>query len=164
MIKIYPTLVWYYYICQREVWLEAHKINPDEQNDYLELGRLIHATTYQRERKEITLGSAKFDIVSRRGNKLVIGEIKKSSKYEEASTMQLAYYLYLLKQEGLDAEGELRYPKEKKTVSVILTPELEERLQEVEADITSILTQTVPPPVKKIPFCKNCAYREFCYS
>jgi CRISPR/Cas system-associated exonuclease Cas4 (RecB family) len=32
------TLLWYYAICKREVWLMAHSIAPDEENQALEMG------------------------------------------------------------------------------------------------------------------------------
>jgi len=34
MQEITGTLIWYYYICPREVWLMAHELNPN-QEDFL---------------------------------------------------------------------------------------------------------------------------------
>ncbi len=31
-IHVNGTLIWYYFICQREVWLMGHQLNPDEDN------------------------------------------------------------------------------------------------------------------------------------
>ncbi|RKX92245.1 MAG: CRISPR-associated protein Cas4, partial [Spirochaetes bacterium] len=43
MVKnIIPTLIWYYYICPREVWLMAHEINPEQDNPLVEIGRTFH--------------------------------------------------------------------------------------------------------------------------
>jgi len=42
MSSIIPTLIWYYYICPREVWLMAHEINPEQDNPLMELGRIFH--------------------------------------------------------------------------------------------------------------------------
>lgn len=76
---------------------------------------------------------------------------------------QLLFYLYQLKKEGIDAQGELLIPKEKKKVSVELTDELIEKLKTAIAEIREIISKEEPPLPKKIPFCRNCAYREFCW-
>ncbi len=163
-IRIYPTLVWYYFICPREVWLQSRQLNPDEQNDFLDLGRLIHETTYDRNKKEVQLDNAKFDLVKRKDGEYIIGEIKKSSKFIESATMQLAYYLYLLRQKGIDARGEILIPKEKEKVQVELTPETETKLLKALEDIQFIVSQDCPPRPIRIKYCPNCAYKEFCWS
>ena len=89
-IKVTGTLMWYYYICHREVWLMAHQINPDQDQNLLDYGRFLHEKAYARDKKEITVGHLKFDILRKKGGEFVIGEVKKSSKYEQSATMQLA--------------------------------------------------------------------------
>ncbi len=163
-ITITPTMIWYYTICPREAWLICRHLTPDEHTDHIELGRFLHKQSYTRNKKEIQIGSAKFDIVTQKNGMLFLGEIKKSSKSEQAAKMQLAYYLYLLEQQGIKAQGELRIPKEKKIIPVELNDELRKELKETEDAITKIIEQDHPPAVKKINFCKNCAYQEFCFS
>ena len=109
-------------------------------------------------------GNVKFDVVFENEDKLVIGETKKTSKYENASKYQLAYYLFVLKDSGINAEGVLLYPEEKKRTKVILTKELEEELKDIIKEIEEIQEKDIPPELKKINFCKNCGYREYCYS
>lgn len=162
--KITPTLIWYYHICPREVWLMSRNLVPEQHNDNIEIGRFLHEHSYQRNKKEIQIGSAKFDMITKKDGMLVLGEIKKSSKYEEASKMQLAYYLYLLEQRGVLAHGELRIPTEKKIVPVALDDALKQKIRDTEAAIQLIIQKEKPPAVVKIGFCKNCAYKEFCYS
>lgn len=65
-IHVNGTLIWYYFICQREVWLMGHQLNPDEDNAYLEIGRFIQETTYLRDKKEINLGFIKLDIIRKK--------------------------------------------------------------------------------------------------
>lgn len=55
-VRVNGTLVWYYFICQREVWLMGHQLNPDEDNANLEIGRLIQETTYLRDKKRLIWG------------------------------------------------------------------------------------------------------------
>ncbi|MEM3986954.1 MAG: Dna2/Cas4 domain-containing protein, partial [Candidatus Methanomethylicia archaeon] len=49
--KEYPiggTLIWYYYICHREVWLMSRHLEPSQSNPFIEIGRLISESTYAR--------------------------------------------------------------------------------------------------------------------
>lgn len=97
------TLVWYYYICHREVWLMGRQITPDEDDSNVELGRFLHQLRYGRDKKEINLGNIKIDIMRRDSEEIVIGEIKKSSRFKESARMQLGFYLKELKERGIRA-------------------------------------------------------------
>jgi CRISPR-associated exonuclease Cas4 len=113
-MSLTATLIWYYYICHREVWLVARQITPWQENPFIEIGRLISEESYQRERKEIHLENIVIDLLKTEGENVVIGEVKKSSRFEKSARMQLAYYLWRLKQLGISATGQLLFPKEKK--------------------------------------------------
>jgi len=78
--------------------------------------------------------------------------------------MQLLFYLYRLKQQGIKAKGELLIPKERKRIPVELTDENKRELENAIADIREILEMDKPPLLKRIPFCRNCAYNEFCWA
>ncbi len=163
-ISINGTLIWYYYICPREVWLISHHITPDQDDDNVSLGRFIGEMSYEREKKEISVGGSRIDIFHMDQGKMVIGEVKKSSKYQDSARMQLAFYLSELKSRGIDARGELRFPKEKIREEIILTEKLEKELDRVKRDILRLVYLDKPPLPKKIAFCRNCAYAEFCWS
>ena len=164
-INITGTLIWYFFVCQREVWLMMHQINPDEDDPNMDLGRFIHETSYMRySHKEIHIGHVKLDIVGFEKGVPVIGEVKKSSKHFLSARMQLGYYLLELKRRGIEALGELRVPKEKKVQEVRLTMELEEELVATEDAIRSLAITEVPPVSIKIGLCKTCAYQELCWS
>lgn len=158
------TLIWYYYICKREVWLMAHQINPDEDDSNLDLGRFIHEHSYQRDKKEISIGHIKLDILRHEKGRLVVGEVKKSSKFEKSATMQLAFYLLELKRAGVEAVGELMFPKEKKKIKLELDDTLIATLEDNKKEILKIVQQDAPQAPKKIVFCRNCAYAEFCWA
>jgi len=66
MKQITGTLIWYYYICPREVWLMAHKLNPNQEDSFLKIGRLLGQDAYKREKKEITVGNMKIDLIKKR--------------------------------------------------------------------------------------------------
>jgi CRISPR-associated exonuclease Cas4 len=155
------TLVWYYFICKREVWLMGHNITPDEDFPSLEFGRAIHDIYYQNMMKEISLDGVKFDILIRKDR--VICEVKTSSRYLQAARFQLLYYLYRLEEMKLKMGGEIRIPKERKKISVSLDEENRKKLREALDEIVKIVTAEMPPDAVKIPYCRRCAYREFCW-
>ena len=162
-INIGGTLIWYYYICKREVWLIGHGIEPEQENDYIALGRHIHEIFYQRRKKELTIDNTiKIDILPGRR---VIGEIKKSTRYLESAKMQVAFYLYYMKKEkGVKMNGLLLIPEERKRLKVSLTPEVERELEKAIKDIEGIISMERPPSAVKIPYCKKCAYRSMCWA
>jgi CRISPR-associated exonuclease Cas4 len=163
MLSITGTLIWYYYICQREVWLMAHQLMPSQENPFIELGRLIDKESLKREKKQIHLENVVLDIIDQKDGKLVVGEVKKSSKAAESARMQLAFYLLKLQENGIEAKGELIFPKEKKREKVVLTQEIKDRLYKACGEIEKIVSQELPPKAVKIGFCKNCGYKEMCW-
>jgi len=91
--RITGTLVWYAMICEREVWLMAHELEPDRDDARLEWGRFLGQMSYPRSRKrEINLPGMKLDIVESHGARIVVGEIKSSSRFVEATRMQMLFY------------------------------------------------------------------------
>jgi CRISPR-associated exonuclease Cas4 len=155
------TLVWYYSICKREVWLMAHEITPDEDFYSLEIGRAIHQIFYKEFRKEVGLEGARFDFLKKERN--VVCEVKTSSRFLDAAILQLLYYLYRLKEYGIEAIGEIHVPKERKKIKVTLDGEHEARLLSALKEIRLIMSSTKPPEPVNTPFCRKCAYRDFCW-
>lgn len=164
-VYVTGTLVWYYFVCRREVWLMTHQVNPDEDDPNMDLGRFIHETSYpRRNQKEILIGHVKLDIMRFEDGVPVVGEVKKSSKYLRSARMQLAFYLLELRRRGIDARGELLIPKEKKVIAVDLTEDLAKELGDTEHAIQSLAMADTPPPPEKIGLCVSCAYQELCWS
>lgn len=158
------TLIWYYYVCHREVWLMARRIIPEQDDSNIDIGRFIHEMSYPRNKKEISIGHIKLDIVKKGKDGLVIAEVKKTSRFETSARMQLAYYLSEVDKLGLNAKGELRFPEEKRVETIELTPQLKEELDTAVCAILHIAYLEHSPEPKKIKFCKKCAYAEFCWS
>ena len=163
MKKITGTLVWYYFICKRQLWLMSREITPFEDDDLLELGRLISEESYRRSVKEINIENIKIDFLKKENNSIVVCEIKKSSKFLEAAKMQLLFYLYKLKQKGTKVKGELLIPREKKKIELKLTDEIETKIINTIKKIREIIKNPTPLPLIKTKFCNKCAYREFCW-
>lgn len=163
-LNITGTLIWYYAICPRECWLMAHQIEPERENDLLEQGRLNTESHYRRESKEIELpNGVRVDKVRRENGKLVLSEIKKTSKFMEAASLQLAYYLWLVEQEGIEAMGEILVPEERERKEIHLD-DMREQLLETMKAIKHLVKAATPPKVTWLHYCKTCAYNEFCWS
>jgi CRISPR-associated exonuclease Cas4 len=164
LVRVTGTLVWYYAICPRGAWLIAHKLEPDREFELLAEGRLNQEAHYRRATKELSLPGVRLDRVRREGNKLIVSEVKKTSRFLPATRLQLGYYLWRLSGEGMEASGEILIPEERKREVVELTPDLDAEIRSLVAKIETLIREPTPPAAKKIPYCKKCAYAEFCWS
>ena len=160
--SISGTQIEYYFFCKRQLWLFSHQLNREQESDIVKMGKMIHEESYEREKKEIRIGEhLVLDFADVQAK--VIHEVKKSNKMEKAHEWQLKYYLYCLREFGIDDfQGELNYPKLRKTVSVELTEADIQKLKEVIEDISRINAGPAPEAVKKKP-CLKCAYYEYCF-
>ncbi|SFI00645.1 CRISPR-associated exonuclease, Cas4 family [Tindallia magadiensis] len=159
------TLIWYYYICRREVWLMAHQISPEQDDPNVDMGRFIQELAYSRDKKEISLEQGKLDVIQKdKDGTLIVKEVKKTSKFTKSATMQLAHYLLGLEKIGIEAKGELAFPEEKKKISIELDDSLRDELSKTEAAIRGIIAEPTPPKVEKIGYCRSCAYCYFCWA
>lgn len=157
------TMVWYSQICERQVWLIGHSIEPFQENEKLEYGRAIHELYYQEGRKEILIDNAiKIDLLR---NKKIVAEIKSSSKSLKSARLQLLYYLYYLKHEkGVLLDAQILVPTERKKINVRLDESSEREVESVIERIRYILSLPVPPKPVKVPYCRNCAYKDMCWA
>ncbi|AZK60356.1 CRISPR-associated protein Cas4 [Candidatus Desulforudis audaxviator] len=142
----------------------SRQICPDEDNTYLHLGRLIQNQSYGRERKEVRLEHLCLDLIRREEETLVVAEVKKSSRAREAARMQLAFYLYELEQMGVEAEGELLFPEERRRERMVLDPELARQVENLKARVRALILAPSAPLPTRIRFCARCAYAEFCWA
>nr|WP_290755281.1 Dna2/Cas4 domain-containing protein [Anaerostipes sp.] len=83
-MEVNGTLIWFYKICKREVWMMAHNILPDQKDENIDIGRFMHEHSFQRNEKEVLFGNVRFDVIFKNKDEIVIGETKKSSKYQLA--------------------------------------------------------------------------------
>jgi len=142
----------------------GHHIKPDEGNKNVEIGRTIHENSYLRNKKETSLPGMRLDIISKEDGEVLVGEIKKSSRSLKASEMQLLYYLFRLDKDQVRVRGRLYFPKEKKNIDIDLDQRSKDEIEKALEDIREIISRNVPPKAQAIPFCRNCAYRELCWS
>jgi CRISPR-associated exonuclease Cas4 len=155
------TQINYYFVCHRKLWLFSKNISFEDENEYVQLGKLIDESSYKRNKKQIEIGNIKIDFLDNKG---VIHEVKKSRSIEKAHIYQLKYYIRTLKEMGVEGlSGEIDYPKLKKKEKILWENDDEARFQEIFSDIRAILDEKKPPAVEEKTFCKKCAYYEFCF-
>jgi len=157
----------YYFHCKTQLWLFSHFLTQEQESDLVILGKVIEDSVFKdiKARNIIIDQTISLDFV-KKGNTLIVLDVKKSSKFFEAHYHQLLYYLwYLKKVKGIsNVKGILSYPKERKREEVVLTPEGEGKICKVLSEISKIVSlETPPPPVYK-PYCRKCSYFEFCFS
>lgn len=162
-IYITGTEINYYFVCHRKLWLFARQIHMEHESEAVQIGRLIHENSYQREsKKEIELDDIKIDFMDLREG--VIHEVKKSDSKEDAHRWQLLYYIYYLKQRGVEGlTGEIDYPKLKQKETVQLTPEAEKELEHTLDAVSHLKSAEQIPELNNKKFCKNCSYYELCW-
>lgn len=126
------------------------------------MGKLIDEHSYPRAKKEILIdGAVKIDFMEDGA----VHEVKKSNKMEKAHIGQILYYIYCLRQKGVDIrKGIINYPKQRRTTEVELTPEKEIEIAETVHKVKEIEKMELPSAVLNARICKKCGYEDFCYS
>lgn len=155
------TEVGYFFICKKKLWWFHHGVQMELENERVQIGRIVHEDAYARKKKEITIDD-KITLDWRENG--VVHEVKLTDKMEAAHEFQLLYYLYYLKQKGVeDLKGRIDYPKLRETTTVELTPEKEAALIEALAEIGDITEARRAPRVEYMKICSSCAYAELCW-
>ncbi len=134
----------------------------ENESDLVKLGKLLHLDVFEREQKEVKLGSIAIDVI-KKGEVLEIREVKRSDRLEEAHRYQTLYYLYYLRKLGIQARAVLSYPRAKKNVELELNDGIVSEIDEILKDIEEICKGEMPKPEYK-SYCRRCAYFEFCFS
>ncbi len=151
---------YYYNICKRKLWLYSKGLTFENGNDRVLQGKVAHDYSHEKEEgKELLLENIKVDILND-----LVKEFKITSSMKEASIMQLKYYLYYLKQSGIEKDGSIHYLKERKVEKVSLTEEDEKIINDTIIDINEIKKQNIWMKAAKQKICLKCAYYEFCFS
>jgi len=170
-------LVGYYVLCPRKAWLSINGLWMEQESTTVALGRQIDAGSYEREQKEIMLTAeapdgtplvGKVDWASLDAG--VLHETKKSASAEEAHRWQLRFYLWLLALNGVTGpdggpfEGEINYPRKRRTEEVRLEDVHTDHLQQIVAALHDLSEKPTPPPRREDrAFCRTCAFEELCY-
>lgn len=156
------TLVNYYATCRREAWLYSRQIHADQSDDNVLMGKTL-AELKETKLQDFPFAHLKFDRIEKRRGHYLITEHKKSMKNPEAAKMQLLFYLYVLKT-GLKLKvvnGKVVSGK-----TTIFVEGSDANMQAMEAllgEMSRFLSQDAPPEAETIAFCRQCAYRNYCF-
>lgn len=163
-MEITGTLINYYIHCKRQCYLHGNKINLEDNEELVKIGKAIHEKKLgDSKNTEVEINNIKIDKLT----KDYLTEIKKSDADIDSAKWQVYYYLYVLNQYGIVKKGRLEfYEKNKgnKTEILELTKEVESKIETLIEDIRELLEMEFPPEEKlKISKCKKCAYYTYCY-
>ncbi|RLC37242.1 CRISPR-associated protein Cas4 [candidate division Kazan bacterium] len=151
-----------YFACKRQTWFLSRHIEFSKENEFMMLGKLIHEKN-RRKMKEVRIGNVCIDMVDTRNGNFKILEVKKSSKLTTPQKQQVYFYLYILKEIGVQAKGEIFYPKEKKRIKLELNKETEMAIRKNIQEINNLIKQKLPPLPKRKAYCEKCSFYDFCW-
>jgi len=156
------VMMQYYEVCERELWFESRDIEIDRENPNVVRGTQVDERAYDEKRRNLSIdGLIAPDLLD--DGRVV--EVKPSSSLVEPARLQLLYYLWYLDHVvGVQKEGVLAHPTERKRESVELTEESEQRVESAIRGIYSVIQSEAPPPAKEKPYCDSCAFHDFCWS
>ena len=161
-MKITGTLINYYFHCKTQCWLHANRINLENNSEEVRIGKVLHEISEDRV-SEVAFENIKLDKIT----KDYVVEVKKSDSDLESAKWQLLYYLYILKQKGIEKRGRLevfeKNRQNKKRFEVVLDEESERKLQAILADMEELISLPKPPEPKYESKCRKCAYYEYCF-
>lgn len=160
--RVTGVMMQYYFVCERELWFLSRDIEIDRGTVSVVRGTNVDDSAYGEKRRSMSIdGTIALDLLD--DGRVV--EVKPSSKLTEPARMQLLYYLWYLKHvTGVEKEGVLAHPRERKREPVELTEEREEKVEKAIRGIYEVVSQETPPPAEEKPYCPSCAYHDFCWS
>lgn len=140
----------------------SREITPNEDSPTLDVGRAVHEVFYRKMLKDVSMEGVKIDLLKRAEG--AVCEVKASSKFVEAARFQLLYYIFRLREYGVNSIGWILIPMEKRKIAVRLDKDSERMLLKALSEIKEVVKLEHPPAPMKTPYCRKCAYREFCWA
>jgi len=159
--RVTGVMMQYYYVCERELWFESRNVEIDRENASVARGTRVDESSYgERAQENLRLGMVSLDLLE--DGRVV--EVKPSSALTEPARMQLSYYLwYLDRVMGVQREGVLAHPTERRREEVTLTEERAEKVESAIRGIHGVVAADTPPEASEKPYCESCAYHDFCW-
>ncbi|MEQ8239201.1 MAG: CRISPR-associated protein Cas4 [Cyclobacteriaceae bacterium] len=165
-MKITATHINYLHICNRKLWLFANGIRMETNSDQVYEGKLTGELSYaNRAAKytELVLDGGIIDYYDAQNQ--IVHEVKHSNKMEKAHIAQVKYYLYLLRESGVEnPKGALEYPKLRERKQVLWEEGDKERVESWLSSVIEVISARKPEPSINSRVCKSCSYHDFCYS
>jgi len=160
-LRITGLMVQYYHVCKRELWFMSRGIDINRGTTNIQRGTHVDETSYQDSRQSFMIDNRiQLDVIES-GD---IMEVKVSSTLEEPARMQLLFYLWFLNNiYGIDKDGVLAYPTERKREQVKLDIENTEAIENTIQGILDVVNKDSPPKLEKKPYCDSCLYQDICW-
>jgi CRISPR-associated exonuclease Cas4 len=161
---ITATALTYLKICRRKLWLHAHGIRIENENVNVQIGKHIQQTTFDRHEKDIPLGEiGVIDWAEFKNG--VLHETKKGKVPSSADELQVKYYMSWMRRNGIEVNMTMiHYPQQRRTKEIGWHENMHEEVDAAVVEAQGIVEQDVPPPVIRLPYCKTCAFHDFCFS
>ncbi|GGL58118.1 CRISPR-associated protein Cas4 [Halocalculus aciditolerans] len=161
-VHVTGVMMQYYEVCTRELWFDSRDIEIDRDNAAVARGTRVDDEAYSEKRRHVSIdGTIAIDVLDD-GR---VMEVKPSSALVDPAKLQLLYYLWYLKHvTGVDRDGVLAHPRERRREDVELTPENEEWVEDAIRGVVDVIERDSPPAPTEKPFCESCAYYDFCWS
>lgn len=160
--EITGVMVYYYKVCDRKLWYFYHEIQMEQDNENVKIGKILDEGSYKRDDKHININNViNIDFIRSQG---ILHEIKKSKKIEDASILQVKYYLYYLQKRDVKGiKARIDYPLLKKNLELELDETDIKEIEVILEKIRKIVEKEKPPELKKKNICKSCAYYDLCF-
>jgi CRISPR-associated exonuclease Cas4 len=160
-VRITGLMVQYYHVCKRELWFMSRGIDIDRETTNIQRGTHVDESSYQDARNSFMIGNRiQLDVLDS-GD---VMEVKVSSALEKPARMQLLFYLWFLREiHGVEKDGILAYPTERKRESVTLDNSAKEQVELTIAGILNVVNRDQPPELEKKPYCDSCLYQDLCW-
>jgi len=149
-------------LCQTRAWLHYHRVDCAHLNRHMQLGLLLHETSYEGAgQSEFGYGIAP-DMID--WTHLEVSEIKKSRSREDAAILQLQFYVAIMI--GATDQlwsGVLRYPRSRRVKQIVFDDQTKADLLAALERIKAVIGLSCPPPKELKSLCKHCSYRLLCW-
>jgi len=145
-----PVLAW--------LWTHGQLVIPQD-NKFIRSGRELDEQRFSNKRSIDLSPYGKADWVTGTQTSPVIHEGSRGKRHNEPKRAQLRHYLWAAKQlYNIDAVGELHL----KQGNVERVEPDHERVEKDHARLLAIMNGPMPEP-KKIPICKGCSNKDWCW-
>lgn len=160
--EFYPTglHVFYLHSCPVLAWLYIHgQLVIPQRDRYIVSGRRLDKQRWARKRSIDLSPYGKADWVTGTQTEPVIHEGSRSSRHNEPKRAQLRHYLWAAKVlYGINATGELHLRKGR----VELVSADNKAVEQDHERLRELMNDSVPEP-RRIPICKGCTNRDWCW-
>ncbi|EYE89393.1 hypothetical protein Q428_02930 [Fervidicella metallireducens AeB] len=152
----------YLFVCKRKLWFYTRGITMEHNSERVEVGKEVHDTSLDSKRSELLIDETiRIDYIDK---DLTVHEIKMSKAEDEASKYQILYYIYYLRNKGIECNrGIIHFPQSNKTQTILYSEEMEKKIRDIILEIQDVKKLKMPPCVEENKKCKKCSYYELCF-